>query len=154
MYPPPNYWESETITLPGLQHYADAQNTAIKALYESQKDVKKPVFTQSDILQWNTIWTATWKKGESTFQETVDVLRGAGSERFDDTLLSDTVPARCNVATMPAWGTKCFIRPEYEEAQKAALWACRYKDPVPFHNILFSGSPGIGRPTPLHRYRF
>jgi hypothetical protein len=158
MYPPPNYWESSETetTLPDLQQYADVQNTAIKLLYESQMDPKNPVFfTRCHLPVWNAILSEIWKQGENTFQETVEVLRGAGSERFDDTLLDDTVPAQCNVATMPGsilgdtWGRKYFIRPEYEEAQKAALWACGFSNPDPFDNIVFSGSPGIGMLTVL-----
>lgn len=160
MHPPPNYWvSSETEnTFPGLQQYADAQNTAIQILYKNRKDLKHPVFTQSDNPEWNAVWKAIWKKGENCFQGIAEVLRDEDSEHFDDSqVLPDTIPAQCNIAMVPAnlgdiWGLKCknlFIRPEYKEAQKAVLWACGYKDPIPFDNIVISGSPGIGRPYPV-----
>lgn len=147
---------SVATTFSDLQRYVAEQDKAINTLIDVEKgNTDTPCFTACNNAHWITVYKAIWGKGEATFQTIVDVVRDT-TQRIDDSLLSEEVPDRCNAATKPpgldrAWKFSCasfFIRPEYEEAQRAALSICGYNEQgsIPYNALLYSGHPGTGLP--------
>ena len=137
-----------------LKEFAPAQNQRIRTLLQKKPGgTLPPHFTFSHQEEWNALWKATWDKGGGSFEAREDVVRD-GVDAIDNSLLPDPIPSHCNVATKPPgleeiWKFVCkkfFVRPEYDEAQAAAVQLCGHdpKESHPYDVLVFSGQPGQG----------
>ena len=152
-----------TLPLPGvpdslnsLKTYLKDQNSKIERLVKKKgkEGGPDPYFTPCIDDAWNTVWKVTWGLGDGIFEGEKDVVRDSGDAAIDDSLLPEPIPPRCKIANKPdgldeGWRFSCksfLVRPEYDEAQKAAVQLCGH---VPrgcsaYDVIMFSGQPGLG----------